>query len=87
VNTKNGALALSTEAGAFDELSGPAIGLNPFDVSETAAALALGLEMPTEERIARALELNRISTKRRPADWLADQLAAAANSSSRTRAF
>jgi trehalose 6-phosphate synthase len=87
VNTKNGALALSTEAGAYDELSGPAIGLNPFDVSETAAAMALGLEMPTEERIARAVELNRIATKRRPADWLTDQLSAAAGSSSRTPAF
>ena len=52
VNTKNGALALSTEAGAFDELAGPALGLNPFDVSETAAAIALGLEMPEEERSA-----------------------------------
>jgi trehalose 6-phosphate synthase len=83
VNTRHGALCLSTEAGAFDELAGPAIGLNPFDVSETAAAIALGLEMPTEERVARAAELNRLATKHRPADWLADQLAAAAGSSSR----
>jgi trehalose 6-phosphate synthase len=78
VNTNDGAVALSTEAGAFDELAGPAIGLNPFDVSETASAIALGLEMPKEERMARAAELNRLATKRRPADWLADQLAAAA---------
>ena len=54
MNLANGALALSTEAGAYDELAGPAIGLNPFDVSETASALATGLEMPIQERAARA---------------------------------
>jgi trehalose 6-phosphate synthase len=84
VNKMSGALALSTEAGAFDELSGPAIALNPFDVSETASAIALGLEMPSLERTKRAVELNRLATKRRPADWLTDQLTAAAASTSRT---
>ncbi len=76
VNRVDGALALSTEAGAYDELSGPAIGLNPFDVSETASAIATGLEMPAAERSARAFELRRLSTSRRPTDWLDDQLAA-----------
>jgi trehalose 6-phosphate synthase len=83
VNTKNGALALSTEAGAYDELGGAAIGLNPFDVSETAAALATGLEMPPTERAARASELRVLATARRPSDWLEDQLAAAALSPAR----
>jgi trehalose 6-phosphate synthase len=83
VNTKNGALALSTEAGAYDELGGAAIGLNPFDVSETAAALAAGLEMPPTERAARASELRVLATARRPSDWLDDQLTAAALSPAR----
>jgi trehalose 6-phosphate synthase len=83
VNAVNGALALSTEAGAYDELAGPAVGLNPFDISETASALATGLEMPVHERAARASELRRLATSRRPADWLDDQLAAAALSTAR----
>jgi trehalose 6-phosphate synthase len=78
VNTKDGVLLLSREAGAFDELAGPAIGLNPFDVSETAFALARSLEMPATERAARAVELKGLVTKRAPADWLTDQLSAAA---------
>lgn len=78
VNTKRGVLVLSTEAGAFDELEGPAIGLNPFDISETASALARSLDMSEEERSIRAVELSSLATKRRPADWLADQLSAAA---------
>ncbi len=83
VNERNGALALSTQAGAYDELAEAALGLNPFDVSETAAAIATGLEMPEEERAARASELRRIATRRRPADWLDDQLAATALSPAR----
>lgn len=83
VNTDNGALALSTQAGAYDELAVAALGLNPFDVTETAAALAHGLDMPPAERAARASELRRLATARRPSDWLDDQLAAAALSPNR----
>jgi trehalose 6-phosphate synthase len=78
VNTKDGVLLLSREAGAFDELAGPAIGLNPFDVSETASVLAQALDMPAQERGDRAVELKALATKRAPADWLTDQLSAAA---------
>ena len=81
VTAKDGALALSTEAGAYDELAGAAIGLNPFDISQTATALGTCLDMPTEERALRAAELKRLATKRRPADWLHDQLAAARSTS------
>jgi len=83
VNVANGALALSTEAGAYDELAGPVVGLNPFDVSETASAIATGLDMPAEERAARASELKKLATSRSPADWLDDQLAAAGLSPAR----
>jgi trehalose 6-phosphate synthase len=77
VNANNGVLALSTQAGAYDDLAGTAVGLNPFDVSETAAAMATGLAMAPDERAMRASELVRLAVARRPADWLADQLAAA----------
>ena len=59
VNETDGALALSREAGAYDELAGVAVGLNPFDVTGTAAAMATCLSMGAEERRARAAELRR----------------------------
>jgi trehalose 6-phosphate synthase len=77
LNEKNGVLALSTEAGAYEELGGPALALNPFDLSETASAIATGLSMSDSERAYRSAELKRLSQLRTPADWLADQLAAA----------
>ena len=77
VNERDGVLLLSREAGAYDELVGPAIELNPFDVSGTAAALARALVMEPDERARRAAALRQVVTSRRPADWLADQLRAA----------
>ena len=55
VNQRDGVLALSREAGAYDELSDVAVGLNPFDVTGTAAALASGLGMSVEDRHVRAV--------------------------------
>ncbi len=77
VNTVDGTLVLSTEAGAFDELHSAALGINPFDVSATAAAIERALAMSTDERAARAAELRRLSAGRTAADWLADNLAVA----------
>ncbi len=77
VNTRNGVLALSREAGAFDELGAGALEVNPFDVSGTAAVLAQALDMATDERSSRADALRRLILARQPSDWLADQLAAA----------
>ena len=70
-------LALSHEAGAFEELGEAALEVNPFDVSGTAAVLARALAMEPAERTGRAATLRRIITARRPADWLDDQLGAA----------
>ena len=39
VNERDGVLVLSHQAGAWDELGGHAIGVNPFDVTGTARAL------------------------------------------------
>ncbi len=77
VNEHDGALLLSREAGAFEELAGPAIELNPFDVTATAAGLARALAMEREERASRAAALRDLVLARRPEDWLADQLRAA----------
>ena len=77
VNERHGVLALSREAGVFEELRDAALEVNPFDVVGTAEVLATALEMSDDERAQRAGELRKAAAARVPADWLADQLAAA----------
>ena len=77
INTRDGLLALSREAGAFDQLAGGSLEVNPFDVTGTAAVLAHALAAGPEERAARAAALRTAIRARRPRDWLDDQLAAA----------
>ena len=52
LDPRHGVLALSREAGAFDELRVAALEVNPFDVSGTAAVLARALDMGAEEGVA-----------------------------------
>jgi trehalose 6-phosphate synthase len=81
LNTAQGTLVLSREAGAWEELAlggRGAIGINPFDVSGTAEALHAALSMGTAERADRAAALRAAVQARTAADWWADQLAAAA---------
>ena len=59
------------------QLRGAAIGINPFDVSATAAALAAALSMTSEERVRHAAAVRAAASVRTPRDWLDDQLAAA----------
>jgi trehalose 6-phosphate synthase len=77
LNTNDGVLVLSREAGAYEELSTGALGVNPFDVHATADALLRALEMGPEERRQRAVMLRATVEGRTAADWLADQLTAA----------
>jgi trehalose 6-phosphate synthase len=74
VNRRDGVLVLSREAGAWEELCPAAVGVNPFDVSETAGALHAALSMDGAERRTRADELREIVRGRTAADWLEDQL-------------
>jgi trehalose 6-phosphate synthase len=78
VNTTGGVLVLSREAGSHAELSDHVIGVNPFDVSETAEAIKKALGMPVEDRHRHNTELRRIITRRPVGSWLQDQLDAAA---------
>jgi trehalose 6-phosphate synthase len=80
LNAVDGVLVLSHEAGAWQELSGPAMGVNPFDVAGTADALQLALTMPAAERAERSTVMQRIIRSRTAADWLRDQLAAVRSS-------
>lgn len=78
LNRRDGVLVLSTEAGAWDELGDAgAIGVNPFDVAATADALHAALTMAPDERARRAESLRAVAAARAPADWLAEQRAAA----------
>ncbi|HEX4908158.1 MAG TPA: trehalose-6-phosphate synthase, partial [Actinomycetes bacterium] len=77
VNDRDGVLVLSRNAGAWDELSGHALGVNPFDVTGTAAALGEALDMGAGEKAERAKALREVVEARTPLDWFADLLAAA----------
>jgi len=68
-------LVLSREAGAAATLAGDALLVNPYDVSETAAALHQALAMPDAERRRRTEALAAIAAASPPARWLGDQLA------------
>jgi len=69
------ALVLSREAGAAATLDGGALLINPYDVSETAAALHRALAMPDAERRRRTEALAGVAAASPPARWLGDQLA------------
>jgi trehalose 6-phosphate synthase len=77
LNGADGVLVLSREAGAWEELSDAALGVNPFDVSGTADALDRALSMDPAERASRATRLRSIVLSRSASDWLREQLAAA----------
>ncbi len=85
VNEVDGVLALSTEAGAFAELSEVALAVDPCDVTGTALVLHAALGMEPDERQARSARLRELAASRNPAHWLADQVAAAADARDRAR--
>jgi trehalose 6-phosphate synthase len=74
VNPRNGVLVLSRNAGAFERIGRHALAVNPFDVDQTADAMAEAFSMPLEERRRRARGLVRAVTAHTPESWLAAQL-------------
>jgi len=79
VNGRDGVLVLSREAGAMDELADAAIGINPFDITETAHAMERALSMDDAERARRADALRQAVRATPAASWLARQLEVAAS--------
>jgi len=75
LNRNDGVLALSREAGAWDELGGTALEVNPYDVAGTSDVLSTALTMGAGERSAHAAALRKAAEARAPSDWLDDQLA------------
>jgi len=78
---------LSRNAGAYTRLGRHVIGVNPFDLAETAEALNEALTLAPEERARRARGLARTVQAHTPASWLASQLEAAENKQSFVRSF
>jgi len=74
VNERDAPLCLSRDAGAFDELGDDTIPVQPYDLVQTAGALATALELPTDERRARATRLRARIGARSPRDWLDAQI-------------
>lgn len=77
VNRRDGVLALSPGAGAWDELGPYALEVHPFDITGTAAVLAAALDLPSAERASRAERLRAAAEARTPHDWFADLIRAA----------
>jgi trehalose 6-phosphate synthase len=74
VNRRDGALVLSTRAGAFQEMGVGALAVNPEDVKGTAEALWQALAMPASERKRRASLLRAAVTERPLLTWMSEQL-------------
>ncbi|MDA8282689.1 MAG: trehalose-6-phosphate synthase, partial [Actinomycetota bacterium] len=78
VNTSGGVVALSREAGAFEELAPWTLEVNPFDISGTAEVLSAALALDDGERRRRSVGLRDLIAKSHPRQWLDDQISAAA---------
>ncbi len=75
VNVRNGALILSENAGAHEELGDWAITVNPFDLVGQAAALHEALTMHEDERARRSAAIRSQVREHDLAAWLAALLA------------
>jgi trehalose 6-phosphate synthase len=74
LNRNRGVLVLSRNAGSYGRLGRQALGVNPFDIRETAEAIRSSFEMDVAERTRRARGLARTVLAHTPAAWLHDQL-------------
>lgn len=77
VNERDGVLALSRGAGAFDELGSVARPVHPYDVAGTADVLHESLGMDPEARAIHASAVREAAAARTPAEWLDDLVRAA----------
>lgn len=87
LNRRQGALVLSRTAGASARLGRHAVGVNPFDIDETASALDRCLRMGREERMRRSRGLARLVLANPPERWLGAQLDDLAAATGRSRRF
>lgn len=74
VNGRDGALILSENAGAYEELGEHALTVNPFDIDEQAEAIYHALTMSAEERARRAAALRETISSNTVEDWAEAQM-------------
>jgi trehalose 6-phosphate synthase len=74
VNTRDGVLILSENAGAHEELAPWALTVNPFDVVGQAEAIERALALPAAERRARAEAIRRHVREHDIGAWIDGQL-------------
>ncbi|MDQ3866151.1 MAG: trehalose-6-phosphate synthase, partial [Actinomycetota bacterium] len=74
VNTRDGVLILSENAGAHEELGPWALTVNPFDVAGQAEALERALSMPRDDRRARIEAIRERVRSHDIASWIDSQL-------------
>jgi trehalose 6-phosphate synthase len=74
VNTRDGVVVLSENAGASEEIGPWTLTVNPFDVAAQADAIHEGLELPAAERRARLDAIRGHVREHDVAEWLASQL-------------
>ena len=75
LNERDGVLVLSENAGVHEELGDWAVCVNPFDLVGQAEALHVALELPAEERKARAEAIRAYVRTHDLAVWIDAQLA------------
>jgi trehalose 6-phosphate synthase len=83
VNTRDGVLVLSENAGAHDELGEFAVTVNPFDVAGQAEAIHRALELPESERRTRIEGIRARVREHDLARWLERELHALEGASAR----
>jgi trehalose 6-phosphate synthase len=76
VNTRDGVLVLSENAGAHDELGDYALSINPFDVAGQARAIHTALEMDADERHRRIEGIRARVREHDLSAWLEQELRA-----------
>jgi trehalose 6-phosphate synthase len=75
VNEQDGVVVLSENAGAYEEIGGWALRVNPFDVAGQAEALHLALTMPAAQRRERLEAIRAHVRENDVAAWIEAQLA------------
>ncbi len=74
LNRRGGVILLSTKAGAFSEMKGSVLALNPLDIWETAQQLDRGLSMPAAKRKAMAAQARQVVMENTSFKWLLKQI-------------
>lgn len=70
INQRDGAIVLSETAGAYEQLRGGVLGVEPLDVEGTALAMERALALSNKERALMAAELKRSIRSHQLHDWL-----------------